>query len=291
MVAGDAAGRAGHDRDRARTDGGVIRVGQLNLDVGRLTADTGQGPVPLTRLEFLLLRELVDHAGQPVSKSRLLATVWGYQFDPGSNVVDVCVRRLRSKFGFDLIKTVRGEGYQLAAQLPRVVAAVPSALISQSPDETDRVIIRPRPCLGIRARGAQDVLEFSARPLVELQQPGPTGRAFRHEPPCLGTRQAIAHDGGPPPLHPREMPQQVIGRPLRARRHRSLRRSGCDGLSEASRLTAQVSDIIQPGIHRGNRTPGTSSAQSRSAFSACYWPALNSLNPLRFSTAEPGVRV
>ena len=49
-------------------------------------------------------------------KVRLLASVWGYDFDPGSNVVDVCVRRVRSKLGFDLIKTVRGEGYQLAAR-------------------------------------------------------------------------------------------------------------------------------------------------------------------------------
>jgi len=82
--------------------------------VARLVADIGHGPVPLTRLEFLLLRELAEHVGQSVSKGRLLASVWGYDFDPGSNVVDVCVRRLRSKLGFDLIKTVRGEGYQLA---------------------------------------------------------------------------------------------------------------------------------------------------------------------------------
>ena len=69
-------------------------------------ADIGTGPVPLTRLEFLLLRELAEHPGQSVTKGQLLATVWGYDFDPGSNVVDVCVRRLRSKLGFDLIKTV-----------------------------------------------------------------------------------------------------------------------------------------------------------------------------------------
>src|SRR5437763_593805 len=61
----------------------------------------------------LLLRELAEHFGQSVPKGRLLASVWGYHFDPGSNVVDVCVRRLRSKLGFSLIKTVRGEGYQL----------------------------------------------------------------------------------------------------------------------------------------------------------------------------------
>jgi len=93
-----------------------LRAGDVRLDVGRMTADVGHGAVPLTRLEFLLLRELAEHAGQAVSKDRLLATVWGYDFDPGSNVVDVCVRRLRSKLGFELIKTVRGEGYQLVAR-------------------------------------------------------------------------------------------------------------------------------------------------------------------------------
>jgi two-component system, OmpR family, response regulator len=92
----------------------MLRVGDLVLDVGRLEANIGNGPVALTRLEFLLLRELMEHAGHSVGKGRLLASVWGYDFDPGSNVVDVCVRRLRSKLGFDLIKTVRGEGYQLA---------------------------------------------------------------------------------------------------------------------------------------------------------------------------------
>jgi two-component system, OmpR family, response regulator len=94
--------------------GEIVRAGRLTLDVGRLVADIGAGPVPLTRLEFLLLRELAEHAGQSVPKGQLLATVWGYDFDPGSNVVDVCVRRLRSKLGFGLIKTVRGEGYHLA---------------------------------------------------------------------------------------------------------------------------------------------------------------------------------
>jgi len=93
----------------------VLRAGDLTLDVGRLQANIGHGPVALTRLEFLLLRELMEHAGQSVGKGQLLATVWGYDFDPGSNVVDVCVRRLRSKLGFELIKTVRGEGYRLAS--------------------------------------------------------------------------------------------------------------------------------------------------------------------------------
>ena len=104
-----------HLRGESREGAGeIIRVGNLTLDVARLVADIGHGPVPLTRLEFLLLRELAEHYGRSVSKGRLLASVWGYDFDPGSNVVDVCVRRLRAKLGFGLIKTVRGEGYQLA---------------------------------------------------------------------------------------------------------------------------------------------------------------------------------
>ena len=105
-----------HPHDETARVGEVIRAGELTLDVGRLVADIGAGPVPLTRLEFLLLRELAEHAGESVPKGTLLATVWGYDFDPGSNVVDVCVRRLRSKLGFDLIKTVRGEGYQLVVR-------------------------------------------------------------------------------------------------------------------------------------------------------------------------------
>jgi DNA-binding response OmpR family regulator len=102
-------------RDDAHPLNEVLRAGDLVLDVGRLEANIGGGPVALTRLEFLLLRELMEHAGQSVGKGQLLASVWGYDFDPGSNVVDVCVRRLRSKLGFELIKTVRGEGYRLAS--------------------------------------------------------------------------------------------------------------------------------------------------------------------------------
>jgi len=104
-------------RNQLRGDdfGRVMRVGNLRLHIGRMEADIGHGPAPLTRLEFLVLRELMEHAGQSVSKGQLLASVWGYEFEPGSNIVGVCVRRLRSKFGDHLIMTVRGEGYQLTA--------------------------------------------------------------------------------------------------------------------------------------------------------------------------------
>jgi DNA-binding response OmpR family regulator len=93
---------------------GFMYSGDLVLDLSRLQADTGNGPIALTRLEFLLLRELVEHQGESVPKDELLASIWGIEFNPGSNVVDVCVGRLRSKLGYDLIRTVRGAGYQLA---------------------------------------------------------------------------------------------------------------------------------------------------------------------------------
>jgi DNA-binding response OmpR family regulator len=95
--------------------GDIIKAGHLLLDLGRMQADAGDGPVPLTRLEVMLLRELMEHIGESVPKDTLLASVWGLDFNPGSNVVDVCVRRLRSKLGFDLIETVRGAGYRLAS--------------------------------------------------------------------------------------------------------------------------------------------------------------------------------
>jgi DNA-binding response OmpR family regulator len=102
-------------RDDGHPNGETIRAGDLVLDVWRLRADIGQGPVALTKLEFLLLRELAEHFGRPLRKEDLLASIWGLDFDPGSNVVDVCVRRLRSKLGFNLIKTVRGAGYELTS--------------------------------------------------------------------------------------------------------------------------------------------------------------------------------
>jgi DNA-binding response OmpR family regulator len=100
---------------RGENFGQVIRAGDLTLHAGRMEANIGHGPTPLTRLEFLVLRELVEHAGQTVSRGRLLATVWGYNFEPGSNIVEVCVRRLRAKLGDHVIRTVRGKGYRLAS--------------------------------------------------------------------------------------------------------------------------------------------------------------------------------
>jgi DNA-binding response OmpR family regulator len=92
-----------------------ITAGRVTLDVETRTIDTGSGPVVLAEREFLLLLELMRGAGKTISKERLLSTVWGYWFDPRSNVVDVCVRRIRVKLGDGIITTVRGEGYRINA--------------------------------------------------------------------------------------------------------------------------------------------------------------------------------
>lgn len=93
----------------------VLTVGSVRLDLVGHEADSGNGAVGLAEREFMLLRELMAAGGTPVSKERLLSRVWHYDFDPGSNVVDVYVRRLRLKLGSRVIETVRGEGYRVHA--------------------------------------------------------------------------------------------------------------------------------------------------------------------------------
>ena len=87
----------------------------LMLDLISREVQAPSGRVLLAEREFGLLHELLANAGETLSKEHLLAAVWGYRFDPGSNVVDVYVRRLRAKLGNDVIKTIRGEGYRIDA--------------------------------------------------------------------------------------------------------------------------------------------------------------------------------
>ena len=94
----------------------VLRGGNVVLDVARRQAAVGERTADLSDREFRLLHHLLAHVGEVVSRERLLSEVWGYDFDPGSNVVEVCVRRLRQKLGPDAaIETVRSAGYRLAA--------------------------------------------------------------------------------------------------------------------------------------------------------------------------------
>lgn len=104
-------------RNRApRSDEKVVRAGALTLDLARRQARLGELVADLSDREFRLLHHLVEHAGTIVSRERLLSEVWGYHFDPASNVVEVCVRRLRKKLGAESpIETVRHAGYRLHA--------------------------------------------------------------------------------------------------------------------------------------------------------------------------------
>jgi DNA-binding response OmpR family regulator len=94
--------------------GNGARAGRLVLDFSRRQARLGDATSDLSDREFRLLQHLVRHENEVVSRERLLGEVWGYGFDPGSNVVEVCIRRLRKKLGPDApIETVRNAGYRL----------------------------------------------------------------------------------------------------------------------------------------------------------------------------------
>jgi two-component system copper resistance phosphate regulon response regulator CusR len=97
-------------------EGNVVHVGRLTLDLARRQAHIEDAVCDLSDREFRVLHHLALHADEVISRERLLADVWGYTFDPGSNVVDVCVRRLRKKLGPDApIETIRNAGYRLAS--------------------------------------------------------------------------------------------------------------------------------------------------------------------------------
>jgi two-component system copper resistance phosphate regulon response regulator CusR len=108
--------RAQLRRGRPDESGSIVRAGLLSLDVARRQAKLGDVVAALSDREFRLLHHLVLHEGEVVSRERLLADVWGYHFDPRSNVVDVCIRRLRQKLGAEApIETIRHGGYRLTA--------------------------------------------------------------------------------------------------------------------------------------------------------------------------------
>jgi DNA-binding response OmpR family regulator len=97
-------------------DGNVLHGRLIDLDLARRQAIIGETVCDLADREFHVLHHLLLHEGEIVSRERLLAEVWGYDFDPGSNVVEVCIRRLRRRLGPDApIETIRHAGYRLAA--------------------------------------------------------------------------------------------------------------------------------------------------------------------------------
>ena len=87
-------------------------AGAITLDLRSRRASVDREQVELSTREFALLETFMRHPGQVLSREQLLSRVWGYDFDPGSNVVDVYVGYLRKKVGGGTIETVRGAGYR-----------------------------------------------------------------------------------------------------------------------------------------------------------------------------------
>jgi DNA-binding response OmpR family regulator len=97
----------------AQEDAVTLSHGSLTLDLRTRRASVNGKEVDLSAREFSLAETLLRHSGQVLSREQLLAQVWGYDYDPGSNVVDVYIGYLRKKFGQERIETVRGMGYRL----------------------------------------------------------------------------------------------------------------------------------------------------------------------------------
>ena len=100
-------------RDEGTSDQVVLEHGGVALDLRSRRALVEGKSIELSAREFTMLEVFLRHPGQVMSREQLLSHVWGYDFDPGSNVVDVYVGYLRRKLGRDRIETVRGMGYVL----------------------------------------------------------------------------------------------------------------------------------------------------------------------------------
>jgi two-component system, OmpR family, copper resistance phosphate regulon response regulator CusR len=103
-------------RLRARPEGGddttSLEGGRVRMDLLRRQVFVDGSEVDLSAREFTLAEMFLRHPGQVLSREQLLSHVWGYEFDPGSNIVDVYVGYLRKKLGSRTIATVRGMGYR-----------------------------------------------------------------------------------------------------------------------------------------------------------------------------------
>jgi DNA-binding response OmpR family regulator len=100
-------------KDAGERGEAALELGDLSLDLRTRRATVSGRTVDLSAREFALAEEFLRHPDQVLSREQLLSRVWGIDFDPGSNVVDVYVRYLRDKLGAERIETVRGMGYRL----------------------------------------------------------------------------------------------------------------------------------------------------------------------------------
>jgi DNA-binding response OmpR family regulator len=102
-------------RSRPASEPPALQVGNVVLDHRTRRVAAGGRRVELTAREFTMLETFMAHAGQVLSREQLLSHVWGYDHDPGSNVVDVYVGYLRKKVGTERIETVHRVGYRFQA--------------------------------------------------------------------------------------------------------------------------------------------------------------------------------
>jgi two-component system copper resistance phosphate regulon response regulator CusR len=110
----------------------VLRSGDLSLDLRTHELTVDGHTIELSGREFSLAEVFLTHPGHVLSREQLLSHVWGYDYDPTSNVVEVYVRYLRNKIGAARIRTIRGAGYRLVEPPPRVDTA-PHSAVAEAP--------------------------------------------------------------------------------------------------------------------------------------------------------------
>ena len=93
-----------------------LKAGNLVVDLRLRQVRIGDRSIELSAKEFTLIETFLRHPNQVLSREQLLSAVWGYDYDPGSNIVDVYVGYLRKKISSHLIETVRGMGYRFVSQ-------------------------------------------------------------------------------------------------------------------------------------------------------------------------------
>jgi DNA-binding response OmpR family regulator len=94
----------------------ILSVGMIKLDLLTRQVWVSDRSVELSTREFLLVEVFLRHPGQVLTREQLLDRIWGYDYDPGTNIVNVYVGHLRRKLGEGFIETVRGIGYRLRTE-------------------------------------------------------------------------------------------------------------------------------------------------------------------------------
>ncbi|WP_333617709.1 response regulator transcription factor [Dietzia sp.] len=102
-----------HDESAGDDSASIIEHGGLRLDIRTRRVEVDGQIVELTNREFALLELLMRRSGETISRLQLLNSVWGSEFDPASNIVNVYIRSLRRKIGEQKVQTIRGVGYRV----------------------------------------------------------------------------------------------------------------------------------------------------------------------------------